>query len=92
MACVCGACCEECSYLGKECLGDCNALEGKPFWAKFVGMDVCPIYQCVKDKQFAHCGPCEKLPCDLWFTLKDPSWTDEEQKKNIETRVAKLRA
>ena len=92
MTSVCGVVCEELSCFGKECQGGCNALQGKPFWVKLVGLEVCPIYQCVKDQQFANCGACEKLPCNLWQEVKDPARTDEEHQKVIETRVARLRS
>jgi hypothetical protein len=75
-----------------ECKGDCETLKGKVYWAKYIGVEVCPVYQCVQDHGLKSCGDCEKLPCQLWFTLKDPSMTDAEHEKSIKDRVKLLKA
>jgi len=90
MLCVCGVHCEGCPSFGKECAG-CQAIEGKVFWAKYISSDVCPIYQCVKDKSFENCGDCAQMPCELWFSLKDPAWSDEEHQQSIKERLSELR-
>lgn len=91
MLCVCGANCEGCSY-SEECAGGCEKLQGRVFWTKYINAEVCPVYQCVKDHGYKNCGGCGKLPCETWFTLKDPGINDEEHKKSIDDRVAKLKA
>lgn len=91
MLCVCGASCESCPHLNVECKTSCENQQGKVYWAKFIGADVCPVYQCVADQEYSSCGNCEKLPCEIWFTLKDPSMTDEEHQQSITDRVKLLR-
>lgn len=86
MVCVCGADCEGCPKYQKECDG-CDALEGKIYWASYIGREVCPVYACVRERNKEHCGKCEKIPCDLWYTLKDPQWTDEQHQESIQRRV-----
>lgn len=90
MICVCGADCGTCPHLNKDCAG-CGALEGKVWWAQFVGVDTCPVYSCVKDKKYRHCGDCPRIPCETWVNLKDPAWTDEEHQKSIRDRLAILK-
>ena len=92
MLCVCGACCEGCCGYSKECGGSCEATQGRVFWAQYIGAEVCPVYQCVKDNGYKNCGDCEKIPCETWFAVKDPATSDEDHKKSIEERVAKLKA
>ena len=87
---VCGVNCEGCSGFGKECAG-CDLIEGKVCWAQYIGADVCPIYKCVKEKNFANCGECSQIPCKLWFSLKDPAWSDEEHQKSINARLSVLK-
>lgn len=86
MLCVCGADCDNCHSFGKECAG-CEALQGKVYWAAYLGKDVCPYYQCVRDKGLNHCGDCENIPCELWYSLKDPSMTDEQHEASVRERV-----
>lgn len=90
MLCVCGACCDDCPHYGDECSG-CETIGGKVFWAQYVGAEICPVFQCVKDNHYQTCGDCSKIPCDLWFTLRDPAWSEEEHKKSITKRVNVLR-
>jgi len=78
-------------YPDQSCAG-CNAVEGKIFWTKYMDLDTCPIYQCCKnEKKLAHCGECVELPCQIYFTTKDPMQSDEVHKKNIEIRVSVLK-
>lgn len=55
----CGILCSQCEYKDRmNCLGCINIAH--PFWN-----DVCPIKQCVEEKQLSHCGECEQFPCAL---------------------------
>ena len=92
MLCACGACCEGCSYAAAECGGTCEELRGRVFWARYIGAEVCPIYQCVQDNGHQNCGDCAKLPCEIWFNVKDPNVSEEEGQKSVADRVAKLKA
>jgi hypothetical protein len=88
----CAIACEECNKMNEEffnspCKG-CNAIEGKLFWTKYLGLDTCPIYNCcANEKQFSHCGECAELPCSIYFNTKDPSIPDERFEENIKERV-----
>ena len=90
----CAVMCVECNKYeelqNNPCKG-CNAIEGKAFWTKMFNMEVCPIYVCVKDKQFKHCGECEQLPCNIYIEMKDPSWSDEQHQQYIKDRVEALK-
>lgn len=88
---VCGIYCDkECRAYGKECKG-CNQLKGRVSWAKYLGKDVCPIYQCVIDKGLDNCGQCEKMPCKMWLVdTKNPDMSDEEYAKDLERRMKNL--
>ena len=83
----CGIDCEVC-HLKDGCEGGCLGIEGKPFYLKDFGVDVCPMYDCAVNKhKFAHCGECEELPCKIHYDWKDPSMTDDEHLEGIKTRV-----
>lgn len=88
---ICGVYCDkECCAFGTECTG-CNALKGKVSWAKFIGKDICPIYQCVKNKGFNNCGDCPLLPCKIWLEdTKNPDRTDEEYEQDLVLRIKNL--
>jgi len=90
MLCVCGADCAECPQYGKDCPG-CEEISGKVYWAGYIGKEVCPYYTCVKDRGIKNCGACKDIPCELWHSLKDPSWTDEQHEKSIRDRVEKFK-
>jgi hypothetical protein len=90
MICICGTDCGTCPHLDKDCAG-CDALAGRVFWTGYIGADVCPVYKCAKDKEYRHCGDCPEIPCELWHSLKDPSWSDEEHQKSILDRLAALK-
>lgn len=89
--CVCGAICDGCGY-EKECAGGCEAQQGRVFWARYIGAEVCPIYQCAKTNGYVNCGQCSKLPCQIWTDVKDPAQSDLEHQKSITDRVTKLKA
>ena len=97
---VCGI---DCAIAGLECNKNneefiqtpckgCNDAKGKLFWTKYLNLDVCPIYSCVKAKRLNHCGECEQLPCNVYFGTKDPSLSDEEHQQYIKDRVETLKA
>jgi hypothetical protein len=87
----CGCICSECAEYQKNCTG-CWAVKGKPYWIQYVDEDVCPEYICCVTKHgYRTCAECEKLPCELWYQLKDPSQTDEEHEAGIRERVKVLR-
>ena len=51
----------------------------------------CTIYECtVSTNKYSHCGKCEKLPCDIWRSTRDPKFTDEEFEENIKERMGNL--
>jgi len=93
---VCGIDCEvactECNKKNEEfaqqpCKG-CNEAKGQLFWTKYLNLDTCPIYQCcVNEKHLEHCGKCEELPCQIHFSTKDPSYSDEAFEQSIRDRV-----
>lgn len=86
----CGIDCDECKFKG-ECEG-CHAIEGKPFYIKDFGMDVCPLYDCpVNQKGYKTCAQCSELPCKIYYDWKDPSMTDEAHLQSIKDRVKVLK-
>jgi hypothetical protein len=87
---VCGADCSGCS-LKNDCQRNCDAIKGKAYWTKYIGVEVCPVYACVASHSYKNCGDCPQLPCQLWSTLKDPSITEEQHQKSIRDRVALLK-
>ncbi len=87
----CGADCTGCPHLNKECQGDCRQNKGKVYWAKYIGVEVCPIYKCAEGRNLIDCGHCEKIPCEIWFSLKDPSMTDEQHRQSIQERVSRFK-
>lgn len=91
MAC-CGWVCDGCDDYQKNCKG-CNSAYGAAPWCKDAGMESCPIYNCcVLEHDFPDCSVCEKLPCELFLNLKDPSVSDEEHRKTLESRLILLKA
>ena len=97
---VCGIDCAvasiECNKMDKElqknpCKG-CNAAEGKIYWTKYLNLDTCPIYSCAKEKQLAHCGECAQLPCNIYFEMKDPAFSDEQHQQSIKDRINVLKS
>lgn len=83
----CGAC-----PLKEKCGGGCQVCGGKPFYIKDFGVEVCPIYHCsVEEKGYKTCAECQALPCQLFYDWKDPSMTEEEHCRAIDSNVALLR-
>ena len=89
---ACGCNCSECEYFkNAECSG-CSKIQGKVWWANHVNADICPIYDCVKNKKkFGNCGVCSEIPCTLWRDLQDPRHTDAQHEDNIRNRVGNLK-
>lgn len=86
---VCGLICSECPSLNKECKG-CSAEDGKAYWTTYLAEKVCPIYACVLEKRVSDCGGCEKLPCDIWWSLRDPALSNDEFQTSIKQRLENL--
>ncbi len=83
----CGTDCSACGFYGNQCQG-CNELAGKVFHANG---KACPLYACaVGKKKLATCGSCGELPCALWRSTRDPSFSDEAFEQNIRDRVNAL--
>ena len=86
---VCGTDCGACSFFGGLCRS-CNECQGRVFHAP-TGC-ACPIYACVREKKgLRNCAQCPDLPCSLWQSTRDPSFTDEQFAANIAGRVENLR-
>jgi hypothetical protein len=88
---ICGANCTGCPNMNKECQGGCEAVKGRVYWARYIGVEVCPVYACVESKKYMDCGDCSQLPCETWVKLKDPSMSNEQHQKSIIDRVALLK-
>ena len=86
----CGIDCEQCEYF--DSCGGCYTIEGKPFYIKDFGVEVCPMYECpVVKKGYKSCAECPELPCQIFYDWKDPSMTDEEHIGSINSRVEILK-
>ena len=86
----CGIPCENCTLKGCE---GCHNIQGKPFYLKDFGVDVCPLYDCpVNKKGYITCAECADLPCRLFYDWKDPGMTDEQHIQSINDRVNALKA
>jgi hypothetical protein len=87
---VCGMICRECDHFEMECPG-CRAVKGAPFWVAFVGIDRCPVYECcIEEKKITNCGQCDELPCERFSRFRDPSVTEENAARTLETMVDRL--
>ena len=88
----CGINCGEFEVCKSAGCGGCHEIQGKPFYLKDFGVDVCPHYDCaVNQKGFTTCAECAELPCKLYYDWKDPSTTDEEHINSINERVKILK-
>jgi len=86
----CGINCECCDFF--DSCGGCHAIQGKPFYLKDFGVEVCPMYECpVIKKGFKSCAECTELPCQIFYDWKDPGMTDEAHLASINERVGILR-
>ena len=86
---VCGLICPECTSYNNECKG-CSNAGGKVYWTGYLPEKICPIYACVAQKGLPDCGICEKLPCDIWQSLKDPALSSSEFQETIKQRMENL--
>ena len=88
----CGSKCENCEYREK-CNGSCYACEGKPFYIKDFGFDVCALYSCaISNKGYKSCADCPELPCKMFYDWKDPNMTDEAHIQAVNERVKTLKS
>lgn len=88
---VCGLYCGTCEYLGNQCQG-CGHQQGKPFWTKDTGIEVCQLYDCcINIRHLEHCAMCDDLPCEMFLSLRDPSLSDEEAEKSLAERKKDLK-
>lgn len=84
----CGAVCAECASFPKACAG-CRKIEGKVYWLRYAGGDVCKVYDCcVNRKGRKNCAGCGSLPCER-FT-KDPTVSDEQNAENLGKMLKRL--
>lgn len=90
---VCGIDCKDCSaFVDKSCAG-CRSIQGKVSWASYLNLETCPIYNCcVNEKKLEHCGQCDQLPCNIHYDTRDPSYSIEEHKKDVERRAQLLKS
>ena len=88
----CGADCKGCEY-AEKCGGSCYACQGKPFYVKEFGFEVCAIYDCsVNKKGYKSCAQCQELPCQTFYDWRDPNMTDEAFEQSVNERVKTLKA
>ena len=85
---VCGSDCAKCYCFGEMCPG-CNACLGRVFHA---GGEECAIYACCVNKhRYATCASCDRMPCEVWQSVRDPSMTDEQFQQSVNDRVFTLK-
>ncbi|MBR1586566.1 MAG: MmcQ/YjbR family DNA-binding protein [Clostridia bacterium] len=85
----CGADCAACPLHGSICAG-CNAACGRVFHAP--EGKACPLYACAVQKhRFTSCASCDRLPCALWRSTRDPALSDEAFERSIVRRVQALK-
>lgn len=89
---ACGLICDNCPFFKKQCKG-CYQVKGKPFWTEGnTENNICPLFDCaINVKGHKSCGDCEKLPCSLYYSLKDPNISEEEHLQAIKERVSLLK-
>ena len=88
----CGINCGEFEACKTAGCGGCHAIQGKPFFLKDFGVEVCPMYDCpVNKKGYKSCAECSELPCQIFYDWKDPSMTDEAHINSINDRVKILK-
>lgn len=88
---VCGYDCYDCKYYKKSKCTGCNNIQGEVWWTEYLTVKICPIYECVRQNKLMNCGECSKLPCDIWWELKDPEYSETEHKASIKTRIDTLK-
>ena len=89
LAAPCGAYCGGCKHFN-QCHG-CVQAKGKPFWTTMFRLNICPLYDCaVNQKHLEHCGLCDRFPCQIFTSMRDPSLSKEEADKVIKTKQDNL--
>ncbi len=87
----CGTRCVSCNDYPDNCKG-CYAIKGKVYWTEYVGIEVCPLYDCpINQHGYNTCADCENIPCQKWFDLKDPAVTDKAFEQEIQERLNTLK-
>ncbi|MDC7240837.1 MAG: DUF3795 domain-containing protein [Spirochaetales bacterium] len=88
---ACGRICNECETYEVNCQG-CYSHRREAPVEKEEGM--CPIYECVMEKfpESRSCSSCPDLPCPRYGQCIDMNFSDKEIRKDILSRVARLRA
>lgn len=87
----CGLVCDECGSYKKECEG-CWETNGKPQWVQSLELRACPFYLCCKiEKELNSCGQCNKMPCEKFSDIRDPSISDVEFNSELENRIKRLK-
>ena len=89
---TCGCDCGGCAAYPGECAG-CREIRGCVSWACELNAELCPLYDCCAVKHgFSSCGECPELPCSMFAGLRDPSVSEEAFRRELEERIALLRA
>lgn len=89
---VCGCNCLTCEHYKKLNCAGCAEIKGRVWWASYISVEVCPVYNCVvNERKLEHCGKCHEIPCKIWRDLKDPSYTNEQHEASIIERVKILK-
>lgn len=80
-------CAAECDEFGTTC-GGCNTAHGVVSWLGIVGAKICPVYDCVANKnKLAHCGKCGQMPCALYDDGRDPQMSDAQHTASVKQRA-----
>lgn len=62
-------------------------VDGKPFWARLMNIEVCPLSDCCRNqKQLEHCGLGKDLPCKMFLELRNSNMDDDEFEKSLDFR------
>ena len=68
----CGALCEICKDFIKRCEG-CVETKGCPWFLKrFTKLEVCPIYDCARQRKVNMCINCKSFPCKTFLEWYNP--------------------
>lgn len=86
---ACGVECTTCPSFGGACRG-CAAEEGKVYWSAYMEEKICPLYACARQKGLTDCGECEKIPCSIWLSLRDPALSEEAFQASVRERLKNL--
>lgn len=86
---VCGTDCGACSFVWGTVPGLQRMSGARVSCAD--GLRVLDLRLCAGEKGLRNCAQCPDLPCSLWQSTRDPSFTDEQFAANIAGRVENLR-